>query len=67
MNTQIEFAIKAELEKAVDSCSKALRQFPKGPMGITSDAIKASPDYQRAKREYAAAFAALRKFNSKAK
>lgn len=36
---------------------------PDGPMGLTPDAIKASPDYQNALALYREAFATLRAFN----
>lgn len=54
------------LEAEVKAASLALKQFPKGALGLTSDAIKATPEYQAAKRRYALAFAALRCFNKEA-
>jgi hypothetical protein len=52
------------IQDRVDAASTALKTFAKGAMGLTPDAIKASSEYQAAKREYAAAFAALRLRNS---
>ena len=52
------------IQDRVDAASAALKTFAKGAMGLTPDAIKASPEYQAAKREYVAAFAALRLRNS---
>jgi hypothetical protein len=37
--------------------------FPKGPMGLTPDNVKASPEWQEASRAYATAFQQLRDFN----
>lgn len=53
------------LEAEVKASGAALKTFPKGPMGLTTDAIKASPEYRAAKRRYDIAFAALRTFNAK--
>lgn len=52
------------IQDRVDAASAALKAFPKGPMGLTPDAVKALPEYQAAKREYAVAFAALRAANA---
>jgi len=35
-----------------------------GPMGLTPDTVRATPEWQTAKRAYQAAFAALRDFNA---
>jgi len=35
-----------------------------GPMGLTPDTVKQSPEYQEAKRKSDAAFKALRRFNA---
>jgi len=51
----------AEMYKA----SKALKAFPRGPMGMTPDAVKFSPEYRAAKAAYQKAFEAVRSFNSK--
>jgi hypothetical protein len=56
---------KKKLEEDVDRFSKALKQFPKGPTGLTPDDVRATPEWQAAKRNYSQAFAKLREFNSK--
>lgn len=40
-----------------------LAQFEKGPMGLTSDAVRAMPEFVALNKAYAVAFAALRSFN----
>lgn len=44
--------------------SKALNAFPRGAMGLTSDAVKFSPEFRQAKAENDHAFEELRIFNS---
>lgn len=59
---------QAVLEEIVERTGKVLREIPgvgSGPMGLTPDAIKASPEYRAAKAAYDKAFAALRAFNGK--
>jgi len=56
--------IRATIEANVGQTSAALRSFPKGPMGLTPDAVKASPEYCAAKAAYDAAFNRLRTFNA---
>jgi hypothetical protein len=56
---------KKKLEEEVDRTSKELKKFPKGPTGMTPDDVKATPEWQAAKRNYGQAFAKLREFNSK--
>jgi hypothetical protein len=57
---------KAHNEK-LDAITKehgeALNQFPRGPMGITPDAVKATPEYQTAKANFNRSFSALRDHN----
>lgn len=55
---------RESLETTVNECSKALRAFPKGAMGLTPNWVKASTEYQTAKANYVRAFAALRQFNA---
>ena len=58
--------LKAQLEGNLDVASKALRAIPgigSGPMGLTPDAVKNSPEYRAASAAYDVAFAALRNFN----
>ena len=57
-------ALRETLESDVAIASKRLRNFPKGPMGLVSDEIKASAEYREAKSAYNTAFAKLRAFNS---
>ena len=57
-------AQKLILDAAVDASSKALQVFPSGAGGLTPDDIKLSPEFQAAKREFAIAFDAIRKFNA---
>ena len=41
----------------------ALAAFPRGPMGLTPDSVKASPEWQAAKAAWTEAFSALRAYN----
>ena len=52
------------LYATVRDCSQALKQFPKGPLGLTPDSVKATAEYRQAKQAYADAFAKLRAFNA---
>ena len=52
------------LEREVSDASHALKQFPRGPTGMVSDAVRLSPEYKAAKQRYAVAFAKLRSINS---
>lgn len=61
-------AAKAQIEERVTRTSKILRAIPgvgSGPMGLTPDAVRASPEYRIAKAEFDAAFAALQTFNQR--
>lgn len=52
------------LEAEVKASGLVVRAFPhNGPMGLTPDAIKFSPEYQSALLAYNDAFARLRMFN----
>lgn len=53
-------ALRAETSRT----SKALQVFPRGPMGLTPDHIKASPEFRAAKLAFDRAFATERAFNS---
>lgn len=46
------------------AASAILKAFPKGNMGLTPDSVKASPEYQAAKRNYEQAFAKVQAYNS---
>ena len=65
MNLTYEQAkARAELLDAESKAAgKILSAFPKGPMGMTPDAVKASKEYIAAKASFDVAFAAQRKFN----
>jgi len=54
----------AQLDISVSEASKALKQFPRGAMGLTPDAVKATPEWKIAKQRYDLAFHCSRKFNS---
>ena len=54
---------KSELEAAVTAASILLKQFPRGPMGLTPDHIKFSPEYRAAKQAWREAFERLRRYN----
>lgn len=56
---------KMGLEANVNAASRKLHTFPKGPMGLTPDTVKSTPEYRAAKQEYARAFEALRAFNTR--
>lgn len=42
-----------------------LSQFPPGPMGLTSDHVKAMPEFRRLKGAFERQFQAVRSFNSR--
>lgn len=66
MDYQYAKAFQSALQDRVDRASMRLRKFPAdGPMGLVSDAVKFSPSYRAAKREFDAAFSALRTFNAR--
>ncbi len=52
------------LDSEVSECSKALAAYRKGPMGLTPDGVKASPEWKTAKAKYDDAFKRLRAFNA---
>lgn len=66
MNNVIE-AARATLHTEYMTLSAALKAFPRGPLGLTPDAVKASSEYKAAKRSSDAAFSALRRFNQQHK
>lgn len=55
--------LKNILEAAHKAASDALQAFPRGPMGLTPDRVKASPEWQAAQRAYQKAHRDLRNFN----
>lgn len=52
------------LNEEVTRLGVALNSFPKDTMGLTPDAVKASPEYRSAKSAYNEAFHQLINFNS---
>ena len=53
------------LDAEVARTSAALKAFPtSGPMNLTPDHVKASPEFKAAKAAFDRAFAALRNFNA---
>lgn len=54
----------AKVNAEVDAASAALQAFPKtGSMGLTPDHVKASPEWQAAKRLFDVQFSRLRSLN----
>lgn len=51
------------LSLAVNETSAKMQEFPRGPLGLPPDDVKASPEWQTAYRNFNTAFEALRKFN----
>ena len=54
---------KGRLQAALKRASEAMEMFPRGPMGLTPDDVKASQEWKIAKGEQDRAFAQLRAFN----
>jgi hypothetical protein len=56
--------IRDDLYVAQDAAAKKLQSFPRGgPMGLTPDAVKFSPEFQAAKRRYDEITKAVKKIN----
>jgi len=51
-------------ERAVKAASAALRRYPRDPLGLTPDAVKASPAWRADKARYDNAFRALQAANT---
>ena len=51
------------MDRRVSETSAALNKFPRGAMGLTPDAVKATPEWQLAKKAYNLAFEQSRAFN----
>lgn len=51
------------LNRTVNETSAKLQEFPRGPLGLTPDDVKASPEWKSAHSSFNTAFQALRKFN----
>ena len=56
--------MEASLIREVDKWSEVLRQFPRGAMGLTDDAVKKTPEYREAKKRFDVAFAKQRLFSA---
>ncbi len=56
--------IRNEIETQVAVASANLKSFPRGPNGLTPDAIKFSPEYRKVKNEFDVAFRKLRAINT---
>lgn len=67
VHTQHDFELdkqcQAYLEAALYVCDSAMKGFPRGPMGLTPDDVKASDTWKAAKKSYDKAFNSLREFN----
>lgn len=57
-------AIRDRLYLEASTAGAVLKSFPKGPMGLTPDAVKVSTEFRAAKARYAAAFGTLRAVNA---
>lgn len=57
-------ACRAVLEANVARLSAALLAFPRGPMGLTPDGVKASQEFMTASADFNVAFHRLRTFNA---
>jgi hypothetical protein len=67
--TFLEFkAEQSRLWDAMDQASarlKAIAGVSSGPMGLTPDSVKFSPEYRKARREFDSAMRALQSFNAR--
>lgn len=52
------------LKAAHDAASKPLEAFPKGPLGLTPDAVKQTPEWRTAYAAERKAFEAMRQANA---
>lgn len=58
--------VRRGLEAEVKAASSKLKSFPReGAMGLPTEEVRLSAAFREAKNEYAKAFEALRRFNSK--
>lgn len=57
-------AQRAAIEAEVDAADRVLKAFPRGAMGLTPDAVRATPEYRAARDRYQRAFARQRDFNT---
>lgn len=49
---QTALTTKLALDLETSEASKALQTFPRGPMGLTPDSVKTSPEWKQAKTNY---------------
>lgn len=56
-------ALWAENKRHSDALNAFLSQFPRGPMGLTPEHVKAMPEYQQLSRAYAESHARLGEYN----
>ena len=56
--------IRDEIEGEGRKVGAILSAFPKGPMNLTPDAVKAAPEWREAKDRSEALFRKLRRFNT---
>lgn len=55
--------LHAEMTAASRALNNFVDQFPKGPMNLTPDHVRAMPEYRVVKNAYERAFSAVRAFN----
>jgi hypothetical protein len=55
--------LQADIEEEMRQHLNVLHSFPKGPMGLTPDYVKANPVWRDAKQGVEAAFQRYRNFN----
>lgn len=51
------------LNAIVHATSDRLQVFPRGPLGLTPDSVRQTPEFQEAKRQFDIAFSQARAFN----
>jgi hypothetical protein len=64
MNYQTAKAKAESLWQANKDAAAVLDAFPRGPMGLTPDSVKATPEWKAARKACDETFEALRAFNS---
>lgn len=52
-----------QLNAVCDKASSDLNKYPVGPMGLTPDSVKASPEWRRDQANFEIAFKALQTYN----
>ncbi len=57
-------AERDSIQEEVNAADAAINAFPKGAMGITPDAIRATPEFRAANVRFQKAFARLQAFNT---